>query len=188
MLLYILIGVLVVGYAWYVSLISRRNRMLESLSSIEVQLKKRYDLIPNILSLVEKFLKHEKVLLDNIVKLRMQAKELADAKSSNEVQQLFEVEQTLRDQLGMLMIQVEDYPELKSDTVMVEAMQTYRSVESDIAAARRFYNASVNGLRNAMQIFPGNVLARMTNIEMLPFFEIAEDEKMVPNTSELLRA
>lgn len=84
------------------------------------------------------------------------------------------------------MINVENYPQLKSDATMVQAMQTYAEVEEHIAAARRFYNSAVNELNNAVEIFPSSAIAGMLNIKAKPFFEVQENERRPINASDIL--
>ena len=78
--------------------------------------------------------------------------------------------------MGQLMVNVENYPQLKSDQTMVQSMQTYNEVEEHIAAARRFYNAAVLDLNNAIELFPSSIVATFFNFKQMPFFKI-EDEK-----------
>ncbi len=155
-MIYAAIGfiVLFVLYNVYANVIKNANKARESLSSIDVQLTKRSDLIPNILKIAKKFLEHEMGLMQEITELRSQAQ---GAKSGSK--EKFQIENTLKDKMGSLMVQVENYPELKSDATMIQAMQTYNEVEEHIAAARRFYNASLTELKNSTQIFPGSLFA-----------------------------
>lgn len=169
------ITILVVVYIWYIVLISRRNKALEALSSIDVQLRKRHDLIPNIVKLAQKFMTHERGLFEEITKLRSAAGTDYKRDDPGQVQDHLNIEGKLQAALGKLMVQVENYPDLKSDRAMLEAQQTFTEVEGHIAAARRSYNASVTALNNSVYIFPGNVISRMANVASMPFFKI-EDE------------
>lgn len=162
---------LLLGYIWYASIIGKRNRALEALSTIDAQLKQRLDLIPNILKIAARFLEHEKSLLTEITALREGADRPYDKADANAVRDHLATAQTLSGKMGALMVGVENYPDLKSDATMVQAMQTYNEVEAQITAARRFYNASVTELNNAVQIFPGNVIAGMAGVAAMPFFE-----------------
>lgn len=175
LLLLIVLGLpLAIGYAWYAGLISKRNRAREALSTIDVQLKQRFDLIPNILKIAKKFLDHEKGLLTEITALREHAQQPYDKNNAEAVRDHLATAQTLTGKMGNLMLSVENYPDLKSDATMIQAMQTYNEVEAQITAARRFYNSSVTELNNAVQIFPGNIIAGLAGVSAMPFFETDE--------------
>ncbi|MFW0777558.1 MAG: LemA family protein [Rickettsiales bacterium] len=167
-------GLLAVGYFWYVSIISKRNKARESLSTIDVQLKQRLDLIPNILKIAKRFMEHEASLLTEVTELRAQVEKAYDKTSASAVREHLAAAEQLSAKMGSLMVAVEAYPDLKSDATMIQAMQTYNEVEAQITAARRFYNASVTSLNNAVQIFPGNIIANMAGVTEMPFFEAEE--------------
>ncbi len=170
--LVVLLGLLFLSYTFYVSLIQKKNKAKEAFSGIDIQLKKRYDLIPNVLQIAKKFMEHERGLLEEIARLRSQAAGMP-ANLSNAEQKL-SLDNMITGKMGQLMVSVENYPQLKSDQTMMTAMQTYNEQEEHIAAARRFYNAAVLELNNAVEIFPGNILAMLLNIKQLPFFEVTE--------------
>lgn len=174
---WIIVGVvvLVIFYSIYRSVILKKNKVKEAFSSIDVQLKKRYDLIPNVLFIANKFMEHERGLLEDITKLRAQAAKLP-ADISN-VSQKLDLDNAIAGKMGQLMVSVENYPQLKSDQTMIQAMQTYSEQEEHIAAARRFYNSAVLELNNAVEIFPSSLVASMLNIKQLPFFEVANEQE-----------
>lgn len=174
-LMIVSVVVLIVFYLIYRSVILKKNKAKEAFSSIDVQLKKRYDLIPNVLFIANKFMEHERGLLEDITKLRAQAAKLP-ADLSN-VSQKLDLDNTIAGKMGQLMVSVENYPQLKSDQTMIQAMQTYNEQEEHIAAARRFYNSAVLELNNAVEIFPSSVVAAMLNIKQLPFFEVANEQE-----------
>lgn len=176
---------LIGGYFWYATIISRRNRAQESFSGIDVQLKKRHDLIPNILKVARRFMQHEKDLLEEITRLRAKAVEQEGTRAPDAGEK-FEIERQLQAGLGRLMVAVENYPDLKSDTHMLEAQRSLNEVEANIAAARRFYNASVTSLRNAIQIFPGSVIARIAGVRNMPLFEAADNERQAVDADAYL--
>ena len=168
----IVLGVaLALMYGWYVSIIGKRNKALEALSTIDVQLKQRLDLIPNILKIAKKFMDHEASLLSEITALRTNAEKPYDKNNADAVREHLATAQTLSTKMGSFMLNVENYPTLKSDQTMMQSMQTYNEVEAQITAARRFYNSSVTDLNNAVQIFPGNLIAGMAGVKAMPFFE-----------------
>lgn len=167
--------IVVVFYGWYVVLIRRRNRAREALSSIDVQLQKRHDLLPNILQLADQFMTHERELLTRVTELRNEAQKPYDPDQPEEVRRHLDAEGGLQKGLRQLFAVAEDYPELRSSETILEAQQTFSMVEGHISAARRFYNAAVTSLNNAVQIFPGSLIASAVGVRMMPFFEI-EDE------------
>ena len=174
-------AIVVIGpYLIYVQLIKKKNKVKEAEGSVDVQLKKRYDLIPNILIIAKKFMEHERSLIEDITKLRTQAAK------ANEMSEKIKLDNAIKGKMEQLMINVENYPQLKSDATMVQAMQTYAEVEEHIAAARRFYNSAVNELNNAVEIFPSSVIAGMLNIKAKPFFEVQENERRPINASDIL--
>ena len=167
--------VLFILWLLYVSVITKKNNMKEAFSSIDVQLKKRYDLIPNILFIANKFMEHERGLLTDITKLRAQAAELPQGYEN--AAQKMELDNKISTLMGQLKVAVENYPQLKSDQTMIQAMQTYSEQEEHIAAARRFYNSAVKELNNAVEIFPTSLVALLLGIKQAPFFEAAEAER-----------
>ena len=176
----IVVLILIVGYMWYAGLISKRNKAKEALSGIDVQLRKRFDLIPNILKIASRFLEHEKELLTNITDLRAKAMKDYNPGDPNAVKGHLDAAGALQPAMMKLFAVAENYPDLKSDTTMVRAQDTYTEVEGHIAAARRAYNASVTNLNNAVEIFPGSMIARMANVQSMPFYEETEEAARQP--------
>lgn len=172
-------------YRLYVSVILKKNKVQEAFSSINVQLKKRYDLIPNILTIASKFMEHEKSLMSEITELRSQAMKLAG--TLNNADEKLKLDTVIQGKMGQLLVSVENYPQLKSDQTMITAMQTYNEVEEHIAAARRFYNSAVLELNNAVEIFPSSVIAAMLGISKKEFFEVDEAETKPINASDYLK-
>ena len=168
--------VLIVLYLIYNRLIKSRNMAQAALSSIEIQLRKRYDLIPNVLSIAKKYMEHEKSTFDQITKLRTEALSNSDAEDASAVAKLFSDDAKLSGMMGKLMVSMEAYPELRAVESMKEAMATYQDVEDNISAARRFYNSAVNELKNAVDIFPSSMIASAINISAMPFYEDPESD------------
>ncbi|MAS86563.1 MAG: LemA family protein [Micavibrio sp.] len=169
--LYIFFAIIIILYIWYAIIIARKNKAEEALSGIEVQLRRRHDLIPNILKIAQKFMDHEKALIEEVTKLRAQAIDKQEADSAIDAKELFALEAQMKSMMDRLMISVEAYPDLKSDANMLEAQRAYQDTEDNIAASRRFYNAAINSLRNATMIFPGMLIAQMAGVKDLPFYE-----------------
>jgi LemA protein len=159
---------LILLYAWYAAIVKRRNRVGEALAGIDVQLQQRHDLIPNVLVIARRFMDHEQTLLSNITELRSKAHQQIGERDFTKIQGKFETEARLEQQMGRLLMLSENYPQLRSDGPMIEAQRTYAEIEANIAAARRFYNASVAELRNAAEIFPGSLLRGLAGVSTLP--------------------
>lgn len=168
---------LLILYIWYVKLVSKYNAAKGALATIDAQLNMRLELIPNILSIANEFMKYERSLLNQITELRVLSTKAYNQSDSQEIKNHFAVSNKLDAELQALKIAVENYPELKADQTMVTAMQTYNEVEAQITAARRFYNASVEQLNNAVQIFPGSFIAKCINIPAFPFYSADENAK-----------
>jgi LemA protein len=184
-ILVIVAAVLGGGYVWYATLIARRNKVKEAMSSVDVHLNQRHDLIPNIVKLAGRFMEHERELLTEVTRLREEARRPIGS-TPGEVGKRFEVEGRLGQRMGQLLVSMEAYPELKSDRPLVEAQQTWTEIEAQITAARRFYNAAVNQLNNSIQIFPGQIIASIAGVQAMPFFEAAEGARVTPNVDDIL--
>lgn len=183
----IVIGViLLLIIIMYNSLVSKRNKVKEAFASIDVQLKKRYDLIPNILTIANKFMEHERNIFENITALRAQALKL-DSNLGN-IENKLKLDGEIQRQMGQLMVNMENYPQLKSDQTMIQSMQTYNEVEEHIAAARRFYNSAVLDLNNATELFPSSIVASIFNFKQMPFFKVEEEkERQAVNAQEFFK-
>ena len=167
--------VLIVLYNMYVQIIQKKNKVKEAMGGIDVQLNKRYSLIPNILTIANKFMEHEKGLMTEVTALRTQAASLRSTAD------------TIAKKMGQIMLNVENYPQLKSDQTMIQAMQTYAEVEEHIAAARRFYNSAVNDLNNSAEIFPSSIIANMIGVRPYPFFEANEVARQEIHASDYFK-
>jgi LemA protein len=174
-------AVLIVFYSLYSGLIKKKNQVLESFSGIDVQLKKRSDVITNVLKLAGKFMKHEKSLLADITKLRTETQKAVSGKVTQEkISKKIALEKQVGAKMDSLFLAVENYPNIKSDAPIVQAQQTYNEIEEHIAASRRFYNAAVKELNNSVEIFPGNVVASMIGVKKADFYRAtAADKKEV---------
>ncbi|MCG9728964.1 LemA family protein [Shewanella sp. Isolate13] len=179
--------VVIIAYLWYVSLIKKRNTGREALSGIDVQLKKRSNLVPNILKIAQKYMDHEKSLLTEITELRSLAAKGYNHVDPDSVKAHLEVSEKLNQKMSQLMVSVENYPELKSDNTMLQAMQTYNEVEAQLSAARRFYNSAVSELNTAVEIFPGSIIASMASVKVMPFYEADEASKAPVDAADYLK-
>jgi LemA protein len=154
----------------YNSLIQLRNRVKNAWSQIDVQLKRRHDLIPNLLETVKGYMKHEREIMENITKYRSQA---IDAST---VGQKAQAEGLLSGALGQLRVQVENYPDLKANQNFLALQEELTSTENKISFARQSYNDQVLFYNNKIQMFPSNIIAGMFKFLQEEFFQV-EDEK-----------
>ena len=171
----ILLIVLIVLGLWlivlYNGLIALRNRVKEAWSDIDVQLKRRHDLIPNLVESVKGYMRHEQGLLENITKLRSQA---MDAQRAGDTANLAKTEGMLGQMLGSLRIAVEAYPDLKANTNVTQLMDELSDTENKIMASRRFYNGQVRDFNTKVEVFPTNMIAGMLKFTKYEFFEIED--------------
>jgi LemA protein len=180
----IIIGIiLLIVIISYNSLISRRNKVTYAFSSTDVMLKKRRDLIPNLIESVKQYMNFEKNLLTDITSLRTQA---MDDKLTD--QQRFEVENKISGVLGKIKVAVENYPDLKSSQNFLQLQGSLNEIEEQISAARRAYNAAVMDYNNACQMFPSNIFAGMFGFQPKVSFEIPQAERENVNVKNLFNS
>lgn len=169
---YVAGGILLAIYLVYASLVQKKNNVKESASGIDVQLKKRYDLIPNLLKSAAKFMEHERDIFMKVTELREKAM------NANNYADKFQAENQLSAAMHNFKLTAENYPELKSDTTVLAAMQAMSDVEEHIAASRRFYNSAVKDYKNALEIFPSSFIASLMGLkDEYPFFEAEEQAR-----------
>jgi LemA protein len=172
-------------YFWYASIITRRNKVQEALSSIDVHLTQRHDLIPNIVALAGRYMEHERALLTDVTRLREEARK-TPTPTPAEAAKRFALEGELGQRMGQLMVSMEAYPELKADRPAMVAQRTWTETEAEITASRRFYNAAVNQLNDAIQIFPGSIIAAVAGVAAMPFFEAPAEARIAPTVNGIL--
>ena len=177
--LIILIVLLLVLVLLYNSLVAKKNQVENIFASVDTQLKKRYDLIPNLVASVSKYMEHEKSILQDVTKLRSEA-----AKASSEEQKIT-LDQKMSAALGSIMVAVENYPELKANENVIHLQHTLSEVEAQIAAARRAYNQAVTDFNNALEQIPTNIMANMMGYSKKTLFEIDESERKNINVKKL---
>lgn len=166
-----------IGYYLYARMIKRKNKALEALASIDVQLERRGALIPNIIKLAKHYMCHEKDLLEEVSRLRTKVSEGYDKLHAKDVKNHLEAAESLQGKMTQIIFAFESYPELASDKLMLEAQNAYREVDANLAAARRFYNSAVADLNNSITVFPGPILAALAGIQALPMFKVSETFK-----------
>lgn len=169
---WVLLGVALVLVLWfaaaYNSLIRLRVNCENGWSQIDVQLKRRHDLIPNLVETAKGYMKHEKETLENVIKARQQA---IDAKNLKDT---MAAENFLTSTLRSLMAVSENYPDLKANQQMQELMEELTSTENKISFARQFYNDCVAAFNSKIQMIPTNIVAGMFNFTAKDFFEIQD--------------
>ena len=174
---YITLIVIIALIAWvvflYNALIRLRNRTREAWSDIDVQLKRRHDLIPNLVESVKGYMKHERELLEKVTKYRSQA---IEAQEKGDTKALAKTEAMLGNALGKLQIAVEAYPELKANENVSQLMDELSDTENKIQSSRRFYNGQVRDFNTKIESFPNNLIAGMLSFTKFDFFEV-ENEK-----------
>ena len=173
--MYILIGVLVVIFLYvmmtYNAFVQLRNRIKEAFSGIDVQLKRRIDLIPNLIETVKGYAKHEKGIFENVTKARsalMGAHSLSEKAEANNM-----LTDTLKSLIGI----AEAYPDLKANENFSQLQRQLEDTEDKIAYARQFYNSNVLDFNNRTQMFPSSLVAGMFKFSEIEFFEATEKER-----------
>lgn len=170
--LLIVVGLLLLILAlMYNSLIGKRNQVDSLFSTVDVMLKKRYDLIPNLVDAVKGYMQHERETLEKLTDLRTQA--LSSQSSDERVA----IENQMAAPLRQIMVAVENYPELKANENFLHLQASLNEVEEQISAARRAFNAAVLVYNNAVDMFPTNIMANTMRMQKRGFFEVAEQER-----------
>ncbi|MFC3561293.1 LemA family protein [Pedobacter jamesrossensis] len=169
----VIIGFLfLIGIFFYNSLIGKKNQVTNAFSAIDVMLKKRFDLIPNLVEVVMQHTTYEQGTLTKIVELRSKAVSgnISDAEKAT-------IDAQLSSSVKGLMLNVENYPDLKANTNFINLQTTWTESEEQIAAARRTYNSSVTDYNNAIMMFPGSMFAAMLNFQPMTVLETAQEER-----------
>lgn len=170
-----IIGLSVLFFIWiYNSFITKRNRVDEAWSDIEVQMKRRYDLIPNVVETVKGYAAHEKGILENVTKARTQA---MVAKTSEDHAK---AENMLTNTLKTLFAVAEAYPDLKANVNFLDLQRELADTENKIQAARRFYNTNVRDYNTQLESFPANVIAGIFRFTQREFFDLEEEAAREP--------
>jgi len=181
--LWILLGILVIGGGFiattYNSLIARKNQIDYAQGAIDALLKKRFDLIPNLVATVKGYATHERELLEKVTELRSR---IGQAKNDDE---RLGLEGQMSGLLGRLLVQLEAYPDLKANQNFLQLQATLNEIEEQISAARRAYNAAVVEFNNAIEMFPSNLVAGFMGLKRRKVFEVEETEAKAPNVGDL---
>lgn len=176
--LYVVLGILAVLaliiVSMYNGLIRLKNRVDEAWSDIDVQLKRRHDLIPNLIETVKGYAKHEEGTFTKVTEARNMAMQ---AQAGGDNKKLAEAENMLSGTLKSLFALSESYPELKANENFLELQRELSDTENKIQASRRFYNANVRDFNTRLQVFPTNIFGRMLGFKDREYFEAEEGEK-----------
>ena len=169
----IIAGVLtVIAILMYNSLIGKKNQVENIFAGVDAVLKKRFDLIPNLVASVSEYMEHEKSTLEKVTELRAQA-----MKPGISDDQKIALDAKLTTALGAINIAMEAYPDLKANENVMHLQRSLNEIEEQISAARRAYNQAVTDLNNAIEMFPTNIIAGWMNLQRKAVFEITVSER-----------
>jgi len=175
---YIIVAVVAIVAVWFIAtyngLITLRNRTDEAWSDIDVQLKRRHDLIPNLVSTVQGYASHEKQLFENVTQAR------AAAMGAKSPEEHAKAENALTETLKSLFAVAENYPDLRASENFSKLQDELSDTENKIQASRRFYNGNVRDINTKIQKFPTNLIAGMLGFKIYEFFEIEQMERETP--------
>lgn len=173
--LIIVIAVIAVLVIWFIAMyngfVKIKNRVDEAFATIDVYLKKRYDLIPNLVETVRGYAAHEQGTLEKVV----QARNMAQSAGSD--QEKIEADNMLSGTLKSLFAVAEGYPDLKANTNFIDLQNQLKAVEEDIANARKYYNAVVREFNTKREVFPSNIIAGMFRFDARPLYEVETAEE-----------
>jgi len=184
---YVLIGIVVfaalVFFVMYNSLVGKKNQVENAFAGMDTMLKKRYDLIPNLVATVKQYMTHEADTLTKVTALR--AKATSGSLSSDEK---VDLNNRIGKMIGGIMVAVEAYPDLKASENFQHLQRSLNEIEEQLSASRRAFNASVMDFNNAVEMFPTNMVAGMMGYTRRKMFEIPEAERKNPNVKQLFNA
>lgn len=176
--LWVILGLLFVAILWFIAvfngIVSLRNRTQEAWSDIDVQLKRRHDLIPNLIETVKGYATHEKEVFEKVTEARSQAMQAKGPAESGKAENM------LSDTLKSLFAVSENYPQLRATENFQKLQDELTDTENKIEAARRFYNGNVRDFNTKIQIFPNSMVAGMTGSKAFELFGMDEGEKATP--------
>ena len=180
-LILILGGLLLVPVLMYNTLVGKRNQIHNIFGTMDAMLKKRWDLIPSLVSTVKGYADHERGLFEAVTEARSKAQ-----KGQLNEDQSVGLENSFMQLLGVVRATVENYPDLKASDNFMHLQRTLNELEEQISAARRAYNASVTDYNNSVQMFPTNIIAGMFNFREKALFQIETTERENPQVGNLL--
>lgn len=168
---------------FYNSLIAKKNQVANVFGTIDALLKKRYDLLPKLVSTVKAYMQHERSLLTEITQMRAKA---VSGRLSDDEQ--VELDTQVSKALGGIMVAVENYPDLKANRNFLQLQRTMNELEEQISAARRAYNAAVTDYNNAVEMFPTNIVASMMGYKLKKVFEISREQREDVDAEKLFKS
>ncbi|QOG01544.1 LemA family protein [Flavobacterium sp. MDT1-60] len=171
---------LIIGIFYYNNLIGKKNQVTNAFSSMDVMLKKRFDLIPNLVEIVKQYTDYEQETLTKIVELRAKA----TSSSVTDIEKA-SLDAQLSTSVKGLMVNIENYPDLKANSNFNNLQATWTESEEQIAAARRTYNAVVTEYNNAIMMFPGSIFAGMLKYQKIDVLVTSEEERKNISAKEL---
>ena len=175
--LLIMLGVVVILVVWgislYNNLVKLRNNRENAFANIDVQLKQRHDLVPQLVATVKGYAEHEKTVFQRVTEAR------AAAMGATSINDKVEAENMLTSALAGLKVSLEAYPELKANENFLQLQGEISDIENKLAAVRRFFNSATRELNNAVQTFPSNLFAKMFGFKKEPMFEVPQEERAV---------
>jgi LemA protein len=183
-ILVIVVILALIAMGAYNGFVKSRNLIQEAWRQIDVELNRRYELIPNLVETVRAYAAHERNTLEDITRLRAQAQQISQADGALPSQQRADVEQALSGAVHNLIVSVEAYPDLKSNQNFIELQKQLTETEDRIAAGRRFYNANVRVYNTKVESVPSNIIANMFHFEKATYFEVNDPTvRQAPNVS-----
>ena len=183
-ILVIVVILALIAMGAYNGFVKSRNLIQEAWRQIDVELNRRYELIPNLVETVRAYAAHERNTLEDITRLRAQAQQISQADGALPSQQRADVEQALSGAVHNLIVSVEAYPDLKSNQNFLELQKQLTETEDRIAAGRRFYNANVRVYNTKVESVPSNIIANMFHFEKATYFEVNDPTvRQAPNVS-----
>jgi len=173
--LWILLGIFAVLVIWYIvannKLVALNNNRENAFADIDVQLKQRHDLIPQLLGAVKGYMDHEKNVLTAITNARSKAIQATDVNSK------IVAEKELERAMGAFNVQVEAYPDLKANTNFLHLQHEIADIENKLAAVRRYFNSATRELNNAIESIPSNIVASVRKMTVQPFFDLGTNQR-----------
>lgn len=165
----VILALIVMGS--YNGLVKTKNQAEEAFSTMDVYMKKRYDLIPNLVETVKGYASHESQTLEKVTAARNAAM------TASSIDEKLKNENALTGTLKSLFAVAESYPDLKANTNFMDLQRQLQIIEEDIANSRKYYNASVKNLNNKIEMFPSSIIAGMFHFEKKPYFEVSSQEE-----------
>ena len=180
---FVIIGVIVLLIVWAISLYNRlvklRNSREQAFADVDVQLKQRHDLIPQLVESVRGYMQHERGVLTEVTEAR------ANAMKATTINDKIQAEGRLSTALEGLKVSVEAYPDLKASQNFLDLQNEISDVENKIAAARRFFNSATKEINVATEVFPSNIVATLFNFKREPMFELGDQRAAVEQPPEI---